>query len=222
MKKRDAKGLTEEEFLQLTEGAWGLRTRNCAMVLTMLYTGLRIGEITRLRVADLFHGYEPRSLLIVPGSVAKNGKEREVPIPSMARAALTELLRAIRWVSVSDPNSLPAFPSRKKLGEMTVRQGERIVQEAGTKILGRRLHPHQLRHTYATRMLRHSDIRTVQYLLGHADIRSTEIYLYPNTESASRHAESMVPKEIDLSELMRRTKAPSLARRALVGGPGIP
>lgn len=192
--KRDLMySLTEEETQKLTSYCVTIRTRDAALMLTMLYCGLRNSEARKLRIADIATFEKIHHTLIVRAEIAKNKKPREVPVPAIVRNAFRDLVDGMNRYSWSDFQRDYAFPSRKQGNELTARQVQRIVSTHTTKALGRKINPHALRHTYATRLLQYTDVRTVQYCLGHEDLRSTEIYTHPNMHSAALASERTCP-----------------------------
>src|SRR5581483_6052881 len=148
-----------------------LACRNRAM-LEMLYAGgLRVSEIVGCRLEDLKldMGY-----VLVRG---KGDKERIVPLGRPALDALTEYLSSERGVIAGQKSSALLFLARggRKLTRQRVWQ---MVREA-SKASGRKASPHMLRHSCATHMVENgADLRTVQTILGHADISTTQVYTH--------------------------------------------
>lgn len=145
------------------------------VILELLYaTGMRISELVQLTVADakqIDHG------IVVRG---KGNKERYVPLGDPAMAALKTYL-AIRPVFCNGQPSLWLFPDpstgqairRQKVGKAL----KQLALDAG--IDPTKISPHVLRHSFATHMLqRGADLRSLQELLGHADIATTQIYTH--------------------------------------------
>jgi len=155
--------------------------RNYSMCLLMLEAGLRVGEVVRLRVNDLCYGLKPVEFISVDKSIAEKACERRVPVSSKLREAI-EALRDRYWFLTERPVTHFAFYVSDVEKGITTRQVERIIQRAGLKALGRAIHPHMLRHTFATRLMRKVDIRTVQTLLGHKTITSTQVYTHPDSD----------------------------------------
>lgn len=159
------------------ETSLGFRDRT---MLELLYAaGLRVSELITLSPLD----YDPQSgVLRVFG---KGDKERLVPIHSLAQDLLSRYLTAIR----------PAFKPVKEFvflnrsGKGLSRQGvwkliKRYALDAGIR---KTISPHSLRHSFATHLLEGgADLRTVQILLGHADIAATEIYTHVQAERLTR------------------------------------
>ncbi len=162
-------------------GAEGLRLN---ALLEILYaTGLRISELVTLPAAALAR--DPR-VLIVRG---KGGKERMIPLSEPAResiaryhaarvAAQNTAARSARR-PVRDPKWL--FPSRGQAGHLTRQRVGQLLKELAVEagIDPAKVSPHVLRHAFASHLLDHgADLRSVQKMLGHADISTTQIYTH--------------------------------------------
>lgn len=139
-------------------------------ILELFYSsGLRLAELVDLDLdrLDLSSG-----LVRVHG---KGNKARELPVGRKAREALAAWL-PLR--ALARPLDGALFVSRqgRRLGARAV---QLRVREAGVRELGQHLHPHMLRHSFASHVLESSqDLRAVQELLGHADIATTQIYTH--------------------------------------------
>jgi len=154
------------------EGRAMFRALRFHCLLEILYaTGMRVSELVGL----------PRTVLRGDKRVfsirGKGGRERLVPLNAAARVALDRFLD----VSGRFDNSAWLFPSKSTSGHMTRQRFAQdlkdVAAEAG--IGGDRISPHVLRHAFASHLLdRGADLRTVQQLLGHADISTTEIYTH--------------------------------------------
>lgn len=143
----------------------------------LLYsTGLRVSELLSLPRAALSSDAE---ILLVRG---KGGKERLVPLSALARNAAEAL-------AVASPAGRWLFPGRDPRRPMT-RQGFALVLKAVALDAGidpSRVHPHVLRHSFASHMLaRGADLRSLQVLLGHADVATTQIYTHVLAERLQR------------------------------------
>ena len=166
------------------EGPEGLRL---VTLLEVLYaTGLRVSELVELPLSAL-----PRQslYLIVRG---KGGKERMVPLSEPARQALDQWLavrpsfipakggKAARYLFPS-PSAAEGHLTRQRLGQML----KDLAIDAGLDPA--KLSPHVLRHAFATHLLDHgADLRSVQKMLGHADIATTEIYTHVTSDRLKR------------------------------------
>ena len=174
------KALTEAEVGRLLDAVVGhdAVARRDRSILELLYgTGMRISELCGLSLADLDLN---ESIAKVFG---KGAKERIVPVGRLARQALGQWLcndgRSTmvpgRWARRGDAEAV--FLNQR--GGRLSRQGAWMVvhRHAQTVGLAERLSPHVLRHSCATHMLDHgADIRTVQELLGHASLATTQVY----------------------------------------------
>ncbi len=159
--------LTEEDMvalLNLPSGRQGLRDRT---ILELLYaTGLRVSELISLRKSDI---NLEAGFLIASG---KRSKERLVPLGTHAREALKEYLKEHQTTS--------AYLLCKRNGHPLTRQSIwKIVKKYGLGLGRGKVSPHTLRHTFATHLLEGgADLRSVQILLGHEDISTTQIYTH--------------------------------------------
>jgi integrase/recombinase XerC len=150
-----------------TDVPLGLRDR--ALLELFYSSGLRLSELCALRWRDLDLA---EGLVTVLG---KGSKQRTVPVGSHARNAL-EAWRADTGAGAAADT--PVFPGRN--GPITPRAVQlRLRQLAHRQGLFKRVHPHLLRHSFASHVLESSgDLRGVQELLGHADIATTQIYTH--------------------------------------------
>ncbi len=153
------------------KGSEALAVRNRAM-LEVFYAGaLRVSEIISLKIEDvkLDMGY-----VLVRG---KGDKERIVPLGRTAQESLAQYLREARPKLTAGKSSPLLFIARgaKKLTRQRVWQ----MVGAASSSAGRHASPHMLRHSCATHMVENgADLRTVQTILGHADISTTQVYTH--------------------------------------------
>lgn len=167
-----------------------IQTRNYCMAVLMLDAGLRVSEVCQLSVADLFFAELPVNEVLVREAIAKGHHERSIPTTDRLRTAI-ELMNA-HWWSHWGPLPLHyAFYCNRPACPITSRQVERIISRCGTDAIGRKVTPHMLRHTFATKLMRVSNIRVVQQLLGHSSITSTQIYTHPNSDDLKQAIQHM-------------------------------
>ena len=174
----EAKALVEVP----TDAPLGLRDR--ALLELFYSSGLRLSELCGLhwRDLDLDDG-----LVTVLG---KGSKQRSVPLGSHARAALAQ------WrASTGAGRDAPVFPGRSG-GPITSRAIQlRVRQLAQRQGLFKRVHPHLLRHSFASHILESSgDLRGVQELLGHADIATTQIYTHLDYQHLAKVYDAAHPR----------------------------
>jgi len=154
------------------------------LALLMCDAGLRLHEALNLTSEYIFFNGEPVKSITVPKEIAKNKKERVIP-------ATTRLQNAIRRLP------LPKTPATVCYWcSYTPRHIQRIFSKAGRIATGRRITPHMLRHTFADRLRKVTDIRTLQELLGHSSLSSTQIYLHPNGEDRELAIKALESKSL--------------------------
>jgi integrase/recombinase XerD len=155
----------------------GLRDR--AIIEVLYSTGLRVSELADLKIADV----ERRMGCL--RCIGKGDKERLVPIGRKALAAIQEYLEKSRPLLLGGHDSAKRGPSPylfvnrsgNRLSRISI---WRLLSEHGRRAgIRARLSPHKLRHSFATHLLeRGADLRSVQLMLGHADISTTQIYTH--------------------------------------------
>lgn len=164
--------------------------RNYLIGCLMLEAGLRVGEVVALEMSHLYFNGKPAGTLLMTPNITKNHKERSVPISTRLKAALEEYYDEHACLAgLADDHSV--WYRLCGRNTITTRQVERIINRAGYKALGRPVHPHMLRHTFATKLMRVTDMRTVQELLGHSSIISTQLYTHPNEDDKKKAIEEM-------------------------------
>jgi len=164
--------------------------RNHTLALVILDAGLRVSEVTGLRVADLWFNNAPVTSVRIRPEIAKNHKERTVPVSSRLSEAISKMFMAY-WSDHYKNGQHKAFASNVPDKSLTRRQVHRIISSAAIAALGRSVHPHILRHTFASKLMRVTSMRTVQELLGHCNIASTQIYTHPNEQDKHKAIENM-------------------------------
>ena len=186
--RRLPKTLDTDRALQLLEGGVEddfLALRDQAILELFYSSGLRLSELTGLNLEqlDLADG-----LVEVLG---KGSKTRVLPVGKKAREALQAWL-ALR--ALANPQDDAVFVSQrgKRLGPRAIQMR---VKAAGERELGQNLHPHMLRHSFASHLLESSqDLRAVQELLGHADIKTTQIYTHLDFQHLASVYDSAHPR----------------------------
>ena len=168
--------------------------RNYTIALLMLDAGLRIGELVQLRQDQLWFAAAAVGALTIEKHQAKNKHERTIPITIRLDAAIHRMHKD--WWS-KDPETPTgyAFYSKHPNHPLVTRQVRRIITSAGEISLHRDIHPHLLRHTFATRLLGKTSMRVIQDCLGHKNLSSTQIYTHPNTEDRQKAIDSLNQKK---------------------------
>ncbi len=183
--------------------------RDRALVELLYGTGIRIGELTALDVRDL--ELRAREVRVM----GKGRKERIVPIPEKARSALDAWLEVRRHPGVLGEPLFISLRARREGGprRLAAREARRILAERAIRAdLDQHVHPHRLRHSYATHLLdMGADLREIQELLGHASLSTTQKYTAVSIEHLRdaydrAHPRAAVAKRIGF-ETKRTTRA---------------
>ncbi|MGH7256488.1 MAG: site-specific tyrosine recombinase XerD [Nitrospirales bacterium] len=206
--KRLPKVLTVQDvsrLLEVKEGKAPEDRRDAAMVELLYATGLRVSELVKLPLAhvNLAVGY-----LLTTG---KGAKQRIVPMGEPARRQLAAYLDGVRSLLLRHRTSPFVFVTRR--GSPLTRQGfwkvlRRRARRAG---ITKPVSPHTLRHSFATHLLDHgADLRSVQAMLGHASLATTQIYTHVERTRLQRlHAQYFPRKH-------RRHAQPTVPERSAV------
>ncbi|MBI3333737.1 MAG: tyrosine recombinase XerC [Candidatus Omnitrophica bacterium] len=181
--------LSVEETARLVEAPSGDQVsslRDRAILETLYSAGLRVSELVSLRIRDLD---------LIGGTLrvmGKGRKERMVPVGSFCVQAIRRYLKAL-GPEIDDES--PLFRNRMK-GGLTDRSVRRILAGYLNRVsLAKKISPHALRHSFATHLLdRGADLRSVQELLGHSSLTTTQIYTHVTTERLKRVYESAHPR----------------------------
>lgn len=162
--------LSVEEMGRLIEAADGLYHRTMLM---MLYsTGMRSAELLQLQVADI----DSRRMLIHVRH-GKGGRDRYVPLSPTLLATLRVYYRWMRPQTWLFPGTVHNWRADKPITKRVL--WDAVVVAAKRAGLRKRVSPHVLRHSYASHLLESgADLRTIQLLLGHVNIRHTALYLH--------------------------------------------
>jgi integrase/recombinase XerD len=186
------KYLSCEEVAQLLEApdvATTFGRRDRAIMELMYATGLRISEVAELKLASI---YMDEGFLRVFG---KGGKERIVPFNEISRDCLKNYLELSRPALIKKNDPEQVFVNYS--GGMFSRQGLwKMIKGYGAKVgMSARLSPHVLRHSFATHLVeKGADLRSVQMLLGHSSITTTEIYTHLAKDQLKRIYDQFHPR----------------------------
>lgn len=162
-----------EDLLAAPDLSTDLGQRDCAMLETFYATGLRVSELVNLQITevDIDAG--------VVRVMGKGGKERLVPLGESAIGHLGRYLQQARRNLLNGRQSSAVFVTRRA-GPMTRQACWQMIKRYGLVAgIATPLSPHTLRHAFATHLLNHgADLRSVQMLLGHSDLSTTQIYTH--------------------------------------------
>ena len=161
--------LSREEVARLLDQAKG-NPRHYAILATLYSTGLRLGELVKLCIRDI-----DSNTMILHVRQGKGGKDRQVQLSPGLLTILRDYYRSTR----SKPQSW-LFPGAEVENPLDPSGIQRMVTLLAKRAgINKRVSPHTLRHSFATHLLEdHTDLRTIQSLLGHSQITTTEVYLH--------------------------------------------
>ena len=167
-----------------TDDFLGLRDR---AILELFYSsGLRLSELVSLNLNDIDFS---DALLTVTG---KGNKTRKLPIGRYAIAALKDWLQ-VRVDANPQDNAVFVGNKGKRLGQRAIQQ--RLKKYSLEQGLGQNVHPHMLRHSFASHILESSgDLRAVQELLGHANISTTQVYTHLDFQHLAKVYDAAHPR----------------------------
>lgn len=154
-------------FLDMPHDGSPLARRDQAILELLYSSGLRLAELAGLHLVDL----QPRRVRVM----GKGSKPRQVPVGARARQALDAWLEVRDRLAVAGETALFVGLRGRRLGHRAIQK--RLEQLARRRGLPEHLHPHRLRHSFASHLLESSqDLRAVQELLGHANLSTTQVY----------------------------------------------
>ncbi|WP_163536786.1 tyrosine recombinase XerC [Gracilibacillus sp. YIM 98692] len=184
----------EEEVVYLFEAIdWAkpLGQRNGALLELLYATGIRVSECVSLKIDDI--DFQLQTILVQ----GKGGKERYVPFGTYAENTLKRYLEQGRQQLIGDQSQPGHYLFLNARGNPLTDRGVRLIlnKMVDDAALTQNIHPHKLRHTFATHLLNNgADLRAVQELLGHAHLSSTQIYTHVSKDRLKQIYQSAHPR----------------------------
>ena len=190
IKKSLPSTLTEEEVMSLLDIDLtdNFSYRNKSMLELLYATGLRVSELINLKLQDIDFSQD------IIRTFGKGSKERIIPIGDYAKEYLEKYIYEYRSSMLKKDNNEYIFLNNH--GKQMTRQGffkiiKKIAKEKG---INKELSPHTLRHSFASHLLKYgADLRTIQELLGHSDISTTQIYTHITNEELKQNYNDFHP-----------------------------
>ena len=162
--------------------------RNKAMLEVLYATGLRVSELVNLKMENIDFEQD------IIRTYGKGNKERVIPIGEYAKVYLEKYLNEYRYQMLKHGNNEYVFLNNH--GKNMTRQGffkiiKSIASDAG---INKEISPHILRHSFASHLLKHgADLRTIQELLGHSNVSTTQIYTHISNEELKENYKNYHP-----------------------------
>lgn len=153
------------------------------IALLMLDAGLRLSECLHLKQFDIASGNRPKDLITIRAEISKTKEPRIIPVTTRLKIAISFIMATTQWKQQQQYNQF-VFPSGCIDKPISSRAVQAMFKIIGDHSIGRRLTPHMLRHTFATRMMKAAPISVVQNLLGHSSLSSTQIYMHPTIQDS--------------------------------------
>lgn len=186
-------GIEEVATLVTGEPTEDIDARDRALIELIYSCGLRISEAAALDLSDL----DLAECVIT--TTGKGNKTRRLPVGRMAAAALSDWLARRRTFTEPSQHAVFTTLDGRRLGVRAMQK--RVDLLARRRGLPRHVHPHMLRHSFASHLLESSgDLRAVQELLGHADISTTQVYTHLDYQHLSRIYDQAHPRARKKSE----------------------
>lgn len=164
--------------------------RDYLLCLLMMDAGLRVGELVALHWRDVEINNSIAKAVRIRSDIAKNERERVVPMTIRT----IDCLKSYKLERRPEPANTPwwLFPAPGGYPDhICIRTVQKLIGRISLPAIGRHIHPHTLRHTYATMMLQVADVRVVQELLGHSNIGTTQIYTHPGPDDLQQAVDKM-------------------------------
>ena len=164
--------------------------RNRAIIETLYGSGLRVSELVDLKISDL---YFDENMMLING---KGNKQRLVPLGAFAKKFIQlyiDDVRILNKISNEDRDTLFLNRNGKKLTRAMIFT---IVRQLGQVVgIEKKISPHTFRHSFATHLLENgADLRTIQTLMGHESITTTEVYMHLDTQHLSQVLKDFHPR----------------------------
>jgi integrase/recombinase XerD len=193
--------LSPDEIARLIESANNLL--DYAMLMTLYATGARRAELSRLKVEDI-----DSQRMIVHIRQGKGNRDRDVPLTPKLLKTLREYWQWMKPKTYLFPGMVNNWRADKPLTPKCVWSA---VQDAAKRAgITKRVSPHTLRHSWATHLLENgTDLRTIQMLMGHADLRATSVYLHlsrRHLQAVVNPAEAMPVSKLETVKRSRKRK----------------
>lgn len=147
----------------------------------MLEAGLRIGEVASLRWRKLWPFGAPATSIALDAADTKRHRARTIPVSEHLNREIRRAQHQTHGTESTAPD-MPVLQPHPAAKPRSIRWIQRAITTIGAEALNAHLTPHMLRHTFATRLLRVSDLETVRIALGHARVNTTQIYVHKTTD----------------------------------------
>ena len=180
---------TAHRLLEGEEGAGADTARDRAMFELLYSSGLRLAELVALNIDDGQLDLRQAEVTVT----GKGSKTRTVPVGARAREALKDWIEKRNGIAAPNEKALFVGARGRRISPAVV--GARLAAWARRRGLAERVHPHMLRHSFASHVLQSSqDLRAVQEMLGHASISTTQVYTHLDFQALAKVYDAAHPR----------------------------
>ena len=164
--------------------------RNRAIIETLYGSGLRVSELVELKISDL---YFKENMMLITG---KGDKQRLVPLGAYAKKYIKYYKNEVRVLNKIDNEDRDTLFLNRNGKKLTRAMIFTLVKQLAKKAnIDEKISPHTFRHSFATHLLENgADLRTIQTLMGHESITTTEVYMHLDTQQLSQVLENFHPR----------------------------
>lgn len=185
--------LTATQTARLCALAYAQRPAVGLAVHFMAYCGLRLNEARLIERGWLCELNTPSAYLAIPDDKTKTRWPRDIPLTAQTHVLILQHLHELRQPDLPDLDHASPLVTKKSGARYTQRGLQKALRHISLNALGFKVRPHSLRHTFATRLLEHTNLRVVQNALGHRSIRSTQVYTHPSFDDLRNAMERATP-----------------------------
>lgn len=182
--------LSDKEYASLLTFLQTAPARDGLIIRFLVQCGLRAGEVANLNIESVWQAGFVRGAVYLAQGTTKNHRSRYVDMPEIVRTQTFAYINDLITSQGSVDAYQPLFKTMRRGNRLTIRDIHNITRHIMLLAVFRPVNPHTLRHTYATILLRYTNIRVVQMLLGHSSLTTTEIYLHPNSAECKTAVDS--------------------------------
>jgi len=176
----------EQALIAAVTASGNLRDR--AIIVVLLHTGLRVGELCRLTRVSLCLGKRSGTITVC----GKRNRYRDIPLNATVRTVLTEYLAADPVLQVAQPHApIPLFRSAKTQAALTERAVGYLIKKYARQAQLSNIHPHDLRHRFGYRMAASSPLHRVAQLMGHDSLDTTLLYVRGTQQDLQQAVEAI-------------------------------
>jgi integrase/recombinase XerD len=179
-----------EKILSIIDLGNPLGHRNRAIIETLYGSGLRVSELVELKISDL---YFKENMMLITG---KGDKQRLVPLGAYAKKYIKYYKNEVRVLNKIDNEDRDTLFLNRNGKKLTRAMIFTLVKQLAKKAnIDEKISPHTFRHSFATHLLENgADLRTIQTLMGHESITTTEVYMHLDTQQLSQVLENFHPR----------------------------